>query len=476
MNFTPADILGAQRILCQRSLVDFVRFAWPILEPEMPYVHNWHIECICAHLEAVTRGEINRLLINVPPGTSKSLLTSVMWPAWEWGPQDKRTYRYLNTSFNEGPVTRDTRKMRDLVASSWYRTLWPKVRLTRTGETSFANSSTGSREGVPFGSLTSQRGDRLIIDDPHSTETAESDADRLKTTRRFREGAINRLNDQAKSAIVVIMQRLHTEDLSGVIEKLGLDYTHVMLPMEFEPARALQSNIYSDPRTVEGELLDPVRFPPNVIEDLKLGMTSYGYAGQYQQRPTAREGGLFKHHWFADKIVKQVPSGGRYCRAWDFAGTVKKSKGKPDWTVGLRMVRVGTKYYIDHIRRLQDTPGIVEANVKGCAATDPRGTVIRIPQDPGQAGVAQRDAYLASLAGYNVKAMSVTGDKETRAQPAAIQAQAGNIYLVEGQWNAAFLDEICTFPMGSHDDQVDALSDAFNELALGGGYDLLAAL
>ncbi|ULJ72961.1 hypothetical protein [Rhizobium gallicum] len=218
------------RARCQ-TLAGFVREAWHVLEPRAQYTHGWHIDAICQHLEAVTDGRINRLLINAPPGSSKSLLVSVMWQAWEWGPRGLSSMRYLTTSSNDGPVKRDTRKCRDLMLSDWYRSLWPEVELNRTGETSFSNTKTGTREGVPFGSLTSQRGDRLVIDDPHSTETAESAADRLATTRKFREGAQNRLNDQEKSAIVVIMQRLHEEDVSGVIAEVGMEYVHLMLPM-----------------------------------------------------------------------------------------------------------------------------------------------------------------------------------------------------------------------------------------------------
>src|SRR4029077_8111126 len=119
----------------------------------------------------------------------------------------------------------------------------------------------------PFGSLTSQRGDRLIIDDPHSTETAESEIDRANTARTFREGAVNRLNDQARSAIVIIMQRLHAQDVSGVVLELGMGYTHLMLPMEFEVERRCSTSIgFVDPRTTDGEILDPGRFPREVIE------------------------------------------------------------------------------------------------------------------------------------------------------------------------------------------------------------------
>lgn len=453
-----------------KTLSGFIREAWHVLEPTQRYVHNWHIDAVCQHLEAVTDRRINRLLINVPPGTMKSLIVSVLWQAWEWGPRGLRSLRTITTSFNDGPVTRDTRKTRDLILSEWYQALWPEVALVRTAETSFANSETGTREGVAFGSLTSQRGDRLIIDDPHSTKTAESDAERNATTRQFREGAQNRLNDQEASAIVVIMQRLHEADLSGVIKSLGMDYVHLMLPMEFEAERACETVLgFRDPRNVDGELLDPIRFPASVVEKLKRDMGSYAYAGQYQQRPTPREGGLFKRAWF--EIVDAAPAEAEAVRAWDFAATKPGPGKKPDWTVGLRVSRTRDGvFYIEREERFQDTPAKVQATVKSISETDGTRVRIRIPQDPGQAGKAQAETYIKLLAGYRVKAVPPTGDKTTRASPAAAQAEAGNIKIVRGPWNEAFLDEVCGFPGGApHDDRVDALADAVNELALGGG-------
>lgn len=208
------DIEGI-RARCS-TLAGFVREAWHVLEPSTPYVHGWHIEAICQHLEAVTDGRITRLLINVPPGSSKSMIVSVLWPAWEWGPKGMRAMRYLTTSFNDTAVVRDSIKSRDLMLSDWYRALWPDVTLNRTGEKWLSNTDTGSRVSVSFGSLTGQRGDRFIVDDPHSVEGAESEADRLRAARRFIEGGTNRLNDQTRSALVVIMQRLHADDISGL--------------------------------------------------------------------------------------------------------------------------------------------------------------------------------------------------------------------------------------------------------------------
>lgn len=453
-----------------KSLVGFVREAWHVLEPDEPYVHNWHIDAICQHLEAVTDGRINRLLINVPPGSSKSLIVSVLWQAWEWGPCGRRSLRYLATAFNDGPVKRDTRKCRDLILSDWYQSLWPEVSLTRAGETSFANSDTGTREGIAFGSLTSQRGNRLLIDDPHSVKTAESDAERNETTRLFREGALNRLNNQQRDAIVVIMQRLHEGDMSGVIIALELGYVHLMIPMEFDPERACETIIgFKDPRTVDGELLDPVRFPVEEVEKLKHGMGSYAYSGQYDQNPKPRSGGMFQKSDF--EIVDAVPAGGRRCRAWDFAASVPAPGKKPDYSVGLEMALVSDVFYVEDVERGQWSPATVETNLVNIAsqdkATHGSSLVTRLAQDPGAAGKSDVYTKVKLLKGYSVVVKPVKGAKADRARPASAQAEAGNIKLLRGPWNQAFIDEICSFPNGSNDDQVDAFVDALDELALG---------
>ena len=457
------------------SLHGFIRAAWHVVEPGTTFVDGWHIAALCMHLEAVTRGEINRLLINVPPGSSKSLIVSVLWPAWEWGPAGKPHLKYLTTSFNEQPIKRDTRKTRDLILSDWYQALWPDVKLTRKGETSFANTATGNREGVPFGSLTSQRGNRLIVDDPHSVKTAESDADRARTVLNFAEGSRNRINDQVRDAIIVIMQRLHDQDISGWILKNDPAYVHLCLPMEFVPKTRCVTRIgFSDPRTKEGEILDPVRFPPAAIADLKIG-GSYQWSGQYQQDPAPRKGGFF----LVDLIgrAKSMPiNTTRRVRAWDLAATDEKPGIDPDYTAGVLMARSRDdgKFYIGNVRRDRLSSGKVRSLILATAQADRIAgeTTILIPQDPGQAGKGQAADYGRALAGYPVRIEPVgKGNKTMRADPFASQVELGNVVIVEtgdaakDAWIDPFIDELRRFPVG-HDDQVDAAGDAFKPLAV----------
>ena len=456
-----------------RTLSGFVREAWHVLEPANPYIHGWHVDAICEHLEAITRGDINRLLINVPPGTMKSLLSGVFWPAWEWGPCGRPATRIIGSSYSEDYAKRDNRRMRDLIQSEWYQALWP-TELVRAGEMAFSNSATGFRQGIPFSRLTGGRGDRVIIDDPHSVDGAESEAERTATVRTFRESVPTRLNDPARSAIVVIMQRLHEQDVSGTILSLKLGYEHLMLPMEFEPERKCVTSIgFEDPRTYEGELLFPERFPRSVVERDKVPMGSYAVAGQFQQRPAPRSGGMFQRGDF--EIVDVLPSRpGRKVRAWDFAASKPRPGKQPDWTVGLLMTRIDGVFYVIDVIRGRWSPAEVEKNLKNTASQDGVPVTIRMPQDPGAAGKADAETKVKLLAGYSVIAKPVTGDKATRAKPASAQAEAGNVKLLRGDWNEAFLDEICSFPNAMFDDQVDAFADALNELALGTSYNIAA--
>lgn len=469
MSSLPSEV-ELDRAISAQSLAGFVRAAWHVLEPVSPLKWGWSLDAICDHLEAVTAGEVKRLLINVPPGCMKSLLVGVLWPAWEWGPKGLPGTRYLGTAHKQDLAVRDNLKCRRLIQSDWYQTRWP-IKLTgdQNAKTKFENDSTGFREAMAFGSMTGSRGDRVLLDDPLSVDHANSDADLKSAEITFTEALPTRVNND-ESAIVVIMQRLNEKDTSGIIIKRDLGYTHLCLPMRFEAERRCITSIgFRDPREHDGDLLFPERFPEATVKGLEKTMGSYAAAGQLQQRPAPREGGVFKKAWFP--IVRAVPAGTKFVRGWDLAAT----EGAGDWTAGVKIGRQknGRFIIVDVVRDQKSAAG-VERLLVNTTSQDGYLCEQSLPQDPGQAGKQQASYYIGKLAGYTAHATTESGDKETRANPLSAQAEAGNVDILEGDWNDAFFDEVCVFPNGEHDDQVDGASRAFNALALGGQFDLEA--
>lgn len=450
-----------------------------MLEPATPLKWGWALDAICEHLEAVTAGECRRLLMNVPPGSMKSLLTGVIWPAWEWGPRAMPEKRFLGTAHSQNLAIRDSTKCRRLIQSPWYQRLWP-IELTtdQNAKTKFENNRTGFREAMAFTSMTGSRGDRVILDDPHSVDDANSAVKLAGDIQTFREALPSRVNND-QSAIVIVMQRLHERDVSAVALDLG--YDHLCIPMRFEEGRSKWVFGAGDPRAVSGELMFPERFPEAQVAELEKTLGAYATAGQLQQRPAPREGGLFKHAWF--EPINVMPAKVRTVRAWDLAATKKATGNDPDFTAGVIMSKTSDGLFIIHgCRRFQGSPMEVERTLLNTAAMDGGDVTIRLAQDPGQAGKAQADMFVRKLAGYAVKVERPTGDKAARAAPLAAQAEAGNVrILVTGDpardaWIDAFMAEVCMFPAVSHDDQVDAAADAFSELALGGARYNLSAL
>lgn len=464
------DLIAFDREIAKESFAEYVKMAWPVLEPTSELKWGWSLDAICEHLEAVTRGEILRLLMNVPPGCMKSLLTGVLWPSWEWGPKGLPGMRYLGTAHKQDLAVRDNLKARRLIQSAWYQQRWP-IKLTgdQNAKTKFENDSTGFREAMAFGSMTGSRGDRVLLDDPLSVDHANSDADLKSAEITFTEALPTRVNND-ESAIVVIMQRLNEKDTSGIIIKRDLGYTHLCLPMRFEAERRCVTSIgFRDPRTVDGELLFPERFPETTVKALEKTMGSYAAAGQLQQRPAPRDGGMFKRAWFP--IVRAVPAGTKFVRGWDLAAT----EGAGDWTAGVKIGRQKNgRFIIANVVRDQKSAAGVERLLTNTASQDGYQCEQSLPQDPGQAGKQQASYYIGKLAGYTAHATTESGDKETRANPLSAQAEAGNVDILEGDWNDVFLDELCVFPNGEHDDQVDGASRAFNTLALGSQFDLEA--
>ena len=461
-----ADWLAIEREYCARSLSHFTRRAWSVLEPAMVYTHNWHIDAVCEHLEAVTAGEITRLLINVPPGTMKSLLSGVFWPSWEWGPRGLAPTRFVSASHAENYALRDARRMRQLVTSEWYQALWPlKLASDQNAAGKFENEATGFRHAMPVRSMTGSRGDRVLWDDPHSVEDALSDADLARTARIFHETLPTRLNSPEHSAIVIIMQRLAVGDVSGLAIEEDLGYEHLMLPMEFEPDRRCTTSIgFTDPRTQPDELLFPDRFPRHVVDRDKKALGVYATAGQLQQRPAPRGGGMLPVDNV--QIMPAAPDPAEIehsVRYWDKAGT----EGGGDYTAGVLMHRLKDgRYVVADVTRGQWHAPKRERRLRQAAVIDGVATHIWVEQEPGSGGKESAQASIRNLAGFVARADKVTGDKATRAESYAVQFEQGNVWLVRAAWNTPFLDEHEVFPVGKHKDQVDAAAGAFNKLAI----------
>lgn len=348
------------------GLLHFIRYFWREVEPDRPFVEGWILEAMCLHLEAVADGRIIRLLINVPPGSMKSLLCSVFFPAWMWGPKDRASNRYLNFSYAAHLTERDNERMMQIIKSPRFQELWgsrrEKVwdekrgrsvivdkgfRLTADGKTKPATNRTGWKFATSVGGVgTGERGDGVILDDPHSIKDDNSEVVRPETVRWFKEAMGNRLNDMSKSFIIVIMQRTHEADVAGtIIEEQSHLYTHLNVPMEFEADnRCITRDRYGvelwrDPRTEDGELMWPERFGPDDIEMCKAA-GEHAWVSQYQQRPEPRGGAIIKRAYWKPYICKRD---GRGREVWptfewtvasvDSAFTEKKENDPAGFTI-----------------------------------------------------------------------------------------------------------------------------------------------
>lgn len=454
-----------EREQCRRSFHHFVRGAFPIIEKGRKFVDGWMVRLLCRKLQDVAEGRIRRLVINVPPGTMKSLLTEVFLPAWCWGPGSRPNMRFLTASYSPDITIRDNRRCRDLVKSAWYRAHWGHC-FTFAGDqdakTRFDNSESGFKIATSVGGMAiGERGDVFVIDDPHKPIEVESDKVREAVVTWGTEVVPTRVVEPEKSAIVLIMQRLHEKDLAAHYIALGFEV--VCLPMRFEADHPFRHP--EDPRQQEGELLFPERYPLHVVEEMEKAMSLVGgdfaVSAQFQQRPVPRGGGLFKREWF--RFADAVPEGSTRVRGWDFAASTGTSSA---WTAGVLMARSPDgRFFVEDVVRLRGEPHEVRETVIRTAETDGHSVIVSIPQDPGQSGKSQVADFVRALAGYDVRFSGESGSKEARARPLAAQFGGGNVYLQNGiGWAPAYTAEMLMFPRGPYKDQVDASSRAFAQL------------
>lgn len=428
----------------QKSLIAFAQLTHPDYRPSS------HHRLLALKLQDVAAGRCKRLMVSMPPRHGKTELATIRFAPWLFTQRERASV--ILATYAQDFADELGFKARQVLELPLYRELWPHAALSQDsramGRWQTASGATYYAVGVG-GPLTGRGADILLIDDPHKSRAeAESKTVRDGVFDWYRATAHTRLENGG--AVAIIMTRWHEDDLVGrLLAEGGEPWEVVSLPAIAE---------VPDAHRQVGEALWPDRFSLKTLDAIRSTIGEREWAALYQQRPAPLEGALFKPA--AVPVIEAEPADvPKWVRAWDLGATVR---GDP--TVGVRMGAWGNRRVVADVARLQGSPDQVERAVVTTASRDGTSCEIHIPQDPGQAGVAQIQYLTSKLSGYNVKSSPETGDKVTRAEPFAAQVNVGNVALVKGSWNSAYLEELRTFPNGAHDDQVDASSRAFAAL------------
>jgi predicted phage terminase large subunit-like protein len=486
MNLPTLDEID--RELARKSLAEYIRQAWHVVEPGNRFIDGWHLHAISEHLEAATRGEIRNLIINIPPRHMKSLICCVFWFTWVWA--SKPETRWLFSSYGENLSIRDSLKCRRIISHPWYQRNFGDVfKLTgdQNQKTRFENDKTGYRLATGVGGLaTGDGGDFVICDDPSKAADIHSLASRESVTDWWDNTMSTRGNNPDKVVKVVIMQRLHQEDLTGhLLDRMktgGQHYELLSLPARYEATDRVTSIGWRDPRTVPGELLWPERFTPAALNDLESSMDRYAVAGQLQQRPSPDAGGIFKKwHWryWKPKGVKLPPvrveivdeetkavtlteveavdlpdSFDEVIQSWDMAF---KDTSTSDFVAGQVWGKVGvSKYLLDYFNERADINATIRA-VTDLTTKWPK-SYAKLVEDK-----ANGPAVIQLLRGKidGLIAVNPEGGKIARAHAASPSVESHNVYLPHPAlygWVDKFKENCAIFPNGAHDDDVDAFT------------------
>lgn len=449
----PSPAEAARELLrrrrARRRLLDFTNYTFPQYRAEAFHT------LLADTLDRVLAGEIKRLMVFAPPQHGKSELVSVRFPAY-WLAQ-RPDDPVILTSYAASLAYSKSRQARGVIEGPEWRVLFPGVETnpeSRAVDHWGLKDSRGELLAAGVGGPITGHGAKLgIIDDPvENWEQAQSETYREKTWEWYRTTFRTRIHEGG--AIVLVMTRWHLGDLAGKL--LAQDpgqWTVLRLP-------ALSKGEGDPLGRAEGEPLCPLRFSRKALLAIKRDIGSRAWSAEYDGDPVAAEGNLFKRAWFP--IVGTAPALARRVRYWDRAAT----PGGGDYTAGVLMAEADGIYYVEDVKRGQWSTGEREAITKQTAQLDASRhvTTVWLEQEPGSSGVDSAKATIKALAGFDVHAETVTGSKEVRAGPFAAQAEAGNVRLVSGRWNEAYLDELTAFPNGEYDDQVDGSSGAFNKL------------
>jgi len=477
MQRNPASVLQNAEVE-RLSLYEFLRVFWSEVA-ETNFKDNWHVEFICSQLEEVAYRVAKGLpadkdlIINIPPGTTKTIICSIMFPAWCWS-MGWYWMRFITASYSAQLALESAEKSRDLIRSDKYQMVFPTLRIKEDKDTKsnfrivkrmennrFRNG--GNRFSTSVGgTLTGFHAHILIVDDPLNPEQAASEKELENCNRWMEQTLPTRKVDKEVAATVLIMQRLHQEDPTGRALKRKPDaIKHICLPGQIIDYKKFLYPPEMEEYYIDG-LLDPVRLGPNALHKLMEDLGQYGFAGQIGQNPAPPGGGMFKVNRFpVTQVVREIDVR-TTIRYWDKAAT----EDDGSYTCGVKMSRMKDKSFVIHdVVRGQWSAEVRERMMLQTARNDGKKVRIFIEQEPGSGGKESVEASIKNLAGYAAYADRPTGEKIRRADPYSVQVNISNVTLMEANWNQAYKDELEIFPFGTFMDQVDASSAAFNILA-----------
>lgn len=446
--------------ITRQSFFEFVQEFWGEIIPE-DLILNWHIEYLCAELQVIAERVFQNkpkkydLIINISPGSTKSTIASIMFPAWIWTRMPSA--RIIGGSYAHSLSMDLSRKNRNVVISDKYHQCFPEISLKSDQNTKshFENTDGGMRYSVGVGgSVTGMHGHVIVVDDPIDPNEAVSEA-KLKAANRWSDETLpTRKVNKAVTPTILIMQRLHQNDPTNKMFETYDNVRHICIPAELtDRVNPLKLKKY-----YKDGLFDPIRLPMNVLNEYKK-KGEFQYAGQFLQWPVPLGGGMFKTDLI--EITNQAPSCINKVRYWDKAGT----KDDGAYTAGVLMgVDERGKYWILDVVRGQWDSAKRESIIKQTAKIDGKDIPIGIEQEPGSGGKESAENTIRNLAGWKAYADRPTGDKVQRADPYSSQVNSGNVGIVKGEWTADYLNELQFFPHSKYKDQVDASSGAFNRL------------
>lgn len=394
-------------------------------------------------------------MVLMPPGSAKSTYASVLFPSW-WFAQHPRS-SIIAASHSAGLAQHFSRRTKTLIeAQQGYL----GFAVARGANAAASWKTTNGGEYVALGvrgAIAGRRADLVIIDDPVKSQAdAESPRQREHVWEWYKADIVPRLKPHGK--VLLIMTRWHPEDLGGkLLEQTAESWRVLRLPALAEADDPLGRRL--------GEALWPEWEGEAELLRKRMLVGPRAWASLYQQTPVPATGRIFVVERMAivDSLDTTIPA--PTIRAWDLAATIEESGNDPDWTVGLKLRRCADgRFIVQDVVRMRGSPSEIEQLIRRTAQSDGRTVSISLPEDPGQAGKSQIAYLTRQLAGFHVRSSRETGPKQSRAMPVASQIETGNVSLLRGAWNAAFLEEMRTFPWGPKDDQVDALSRAFAAL------------